>query len=132
MRISALRFAIASAALASGAITSTSFAHHSFSSEFDRKQPFNVEGTVNKLEWTNPHGWLLLDVVEDGATVTYRLELSSPSQLMRQGWKRNDLQPGVKVSAEGFRAHTRPHVGRATTIALADGTQLFRGERVED
>jgi hypothetical protein len=132
MRVSSLRSTLAATAVAIGAAPATSSAHHSFASEFDRKQPFEIEGTVNSLEWTNPHGWLLLDVVEGGATVTYRLELSSPSQLMRQGWKRNDLQPGAKISAEGFRAHTRPHVGRATTIAMADGKQVFRGERIEE
>jgi len=131
MRLSALRSALV-AAIAIVAAPSMSSAHHSFASEFDRSQPFEIEGTVSGLEWTNPHGWLLVDVEEKGETVTYRLELSSPSQLMRQGWKRTDLQNGVKVTAEGFRAHKRPNVGRATVVATTDGKNVFRGQRLED
>jgi hypothetical protein len=131
MRISALRSALAGAAIAIAMAPAVSSAHHSFASEFDIKQPFEIEGKVNKLEWTNPHGWIHIDVEEGGETVTYVIELSSPSQLMRQGWRRNDVQPGTPVSVTGYRAHTRPHVGRATSIKTPDGKQLFRGERLE-
>ncbi len=100
-------------------------AHHSFASEFDRNQPFRIEGAVNNVEWTNPHGWLHVDVEEEGETVTYSLELASPSSLMRQGWRRNDLVPGDKVVVTGFRARYRFHVGRATGIAREDGEAIY-------
>ena len=100
-------------------------AHHSFASEFDRDQPFTIEGAVNHVEWTNPHGWLLVDVEEDGETVTYRIELASPSTLMRQGWRRNDLVEGDKIKITGFRARTRHNVGRATGISRDNGEAIY-------
>jgi hypothetical protein len=100
-------------------------AHHSFASEFDRDQPFRIEGAVNNIEWTNPHGWLHVDVEEDGETVTYDIELASPSTLMRQGWRRNDLAPGDKIIVTGFRARNRFHVGRATGISRATGEGIY-------
>ena len=102
-------------------------AHHSFASEFDRDQPFRIEGSVNSIEWTNPHGWIHVDVEEDGEIVTYDLELPSPSTLMRSGWRRNDLQPGDDVVVTGFRARYRYHVGRAAGISRANGEAVFGG-----
>jgi hypothetical protein len=107
-------------------------AHHSFASEFDREQPFEVEGVVTGIEWTNPHGWLLFDVEEEGETINYRVELPSPSQLMRQGWRRNDLMPDEKITVTGFRARTRHNVGRATLIQREDGEEFFRGTRLDN
>ena len=125
--------AVAAAVVALAAAPLAGIAHHSFASEFDRDQPFEIEGAVNSVEWTNPHGWLHVDVVEDGETVTYDLELPSPSTLMRQGWRRNDLVPGDPVSVTGFRARDRFHVGRATEITRSDtGESVFRGTRLED
>jgi len=129
MRNTSLRFAYLTAVVAIGAAPALSFAHHSFASEFDSEQPFEIEGTVSSLDWTNPHGWLHVDVVEEGEMVTYDLELPSPSTLMRQGWRRNDVQAGDTVSVTGFRARNRFHVGRATEINRDDGEALFRGSR---
>jgi hypothetical protein len=132
MKFSSLRSASLLAVIAIGAAPALSFAHHSFASEFDRDQPFEIEGTINSVDWTNPHGWVHVDVLEDGETVTYDLELPSPSTLMRQGWRRNDVQPGDKVVVTGFRARTRFHVGRANTIDRENGDAVFRGSREEE
>jgi hypothetical protein len=113
--------AVAAATLTTGA----ALAHHSFASEYDRDQPFRIEGAVNEVIWTNPHGWLHVDVEEDGKTVTYELELASPSTLMRQGWRRNDLMPGDKIVVTGFRARNRFHVGRAAGISREDGEAIY-------
>lgn len=129
MRFSKLRLTLAGAVAGLGVAPALSLAHHSFASEFDRDQPFEIEGAVNSVDWTNPHGWIHVDVVEDGDTITYDLELPSPSTLMRQGWRRNDLKPGDKVVVTGFRARNRPHVGRANDITRDTGEALFRGTK---
>ena len=113
--------AAAVAAIPAGA----ALAHHSFASEFDRDQPFEIEGTVNEVEWTNPHGWLHVDVEEDGETVTYELELASPSTLMRRGFRHTDLTPGEVIKVTGFRARTRFHVGRAASINRENGEGVW-------
>lgn len=122
---------VGSAVVALGVFPALTAAHHSFASEFDRNQPFRIEGAVDSVEWTNPHGWLHVDVEEDGETVTYDLELPSPNTLIRQGWRRNDVQPGDKVVVTGFRARTRFHVGRATGISRDTGEPIF-GQGVDE
>jgi hypothetical protein len=37
-------------------------AHHSFAAEFDVNQPITLEGTLTKMDWVNPHGWIYVDV----------------------------------------------------------------------
>lgn len=103
-------------------------AHHSFASEFDRDQPFEVTGSVKSLVWTNPHARLHVDVEEEGGNiVTYDFELVSPNSLMRQGWSRNDLQPGERITVTGHRARARHTVGRATAIIRENGERVFGG-----
>ncbi|HLF12598.1 MAG TPA: DUF6152 family protein, partial [Gammaproteobacteria bacterium] len=65
-------------------------AHHSFSAEYDRNKPITLTGTVTKLEWTNPHARVYIDVEdESGNVVNWDFELGPPNGLMRQGWNRN-------------------------------------------
>ena len=108
-------------------VTAQASAHHSFASEFDRGQPFEVTGSVTSVQWTNPHARILIDVEEDGEIVNYNFELGSPNQLMRRGWSRKDLQPGDRVRVSGHRARNRPTVGRATGISRENGEVVYRG-----
>ena len=73
-------------------------AHHSFAM-FDRDKQLVLNGVVRQLKWTNPHAWLELDVLNGkGDKDRWILELNSPSNLQRQGWKSDVLKPGDKVT----------------------------------
>ncbi len=116
------------ALVAASLMPAQSSAHHSFASEFDRDQPFEVTGSVTSVQWTNPHARIYIDVEEEnGEIVNYDFELGSPNTLMRRGWSRKDLQPGDKVTVSGHRARNRPTVGRATGINRENGEVVYRG-----
>ena len=103
-------------------------AHHSFAAEYDRDRPITITGKVTLLEWTNPHARLYVEAVdESGATVQWDLELGPPNGLMRLGWRRDSLLPGMEVTVEGFRSRTDEHVANARTVKLSDGRQVFAG-----
>ena len=107
---------------------SRAFAHHSFSAEYDRSKPVELTGTVTKLEWTNPHARIYIDVKdESGALVNWDFELGPPNGLMRQGWNRNSLRAGQIVTISGFLSKDEPHVANARSVALPDGRQVFTG-----
>jgi hypothetical protein len=119
---------MACACLAVMAVPAPLNAHHAFAAEFDRDKPITLTGTVNKVEWTNPHARIYIDVKDDkGKVVTWDFELGPPNGLMRRGWNRNSLRQGHVVTIDGFLSKTQPHVANARTVKLADGRQVFAG-----
>ena len=80
-------------------------AHHSFYAEFDQNKTVTLEGTVEKMEWVNPHSWLHMQVVNaKGETEVWKVEGGSPAVLLRLGWTRDSIPPGTKVKVQGFQA----------------------------
>ena len=72
-------------------------AHHSFAM-FDQTKVMTLDGTVHEFQWTNPHSFIELDVVSGGRTQRWSIELNSPNNLTRQGWRRTSLKAGERVS----------------------------------
>jgi len=107
-------------------------AHHSFDGEFDRNKPVIVTGVVTKVEWTNPHARVYVDVKDEtGKVVNWDFELAGPNGLMRRGWTRKSLSPGDEVTVTGYGAKTVPHLGNASTITTKDGRKMFAGSSSE-
>jgi hypothetical protein len=116
------------AAIAAFCPIAASHAHHSFSAEYDRDKPIKVTGTVTKLEWTNPHARIYVDVQDaDGKVVNWDFELGPPNGLMRQGWSRNSLRAGHVVTINGFLSKDQEHVANARSVHLPDGRQVLAG-----
>lgn len=103
-------------------------AHHSFSAEFDVKQPITLKGVVTKVEWTNPHVWIYIDVPNESGTVEHwQCENGAPNALSRMGWTRNSLKAGDQVTIEGFRAKNDERTANARQVILPDGRKVFSG-----
>jgi hypothetical protein len=103
-------------------------AHHSFAAEFDRDRTITVSGTVQKLEWTNPHARIYVDGKDEtGKQQVWDFELGPPNGLMRNGWRRDSLKAGHTVTISGFRSKTSDRIANARTVKLADGRQVFAG-----
>jgi hypothetical protein len=102
-------------------------AHHSFSAEFDLKQPLTMTGTVTKLEWTNPHVWFYIDVKDESGKVTnWGMEMGSPNGLLRTGWTRTSMKLGDVVTVDGFKARNGTPNGNATSVMMTStGKKLF-------
>jgi hypothetical protein len=74
------------------------FAHHSFAM-FDQSKQVTLKGTVSEFQWTNPHAWIHIAVPNaDGLEDTWQVELNSPNNLKRQGWKSSSIKPGDQVT----------------------------------
>jgi hypothetical protein len=103
-------------------------AHHSFSSEFDINQPVTLVGTLTKLDWVNPHGFIYLDVKsKDGKVVNWAVETGGPNALLRRGVRKTDFVLGSQLTVQGFKAKSGLPVANGRTIKLADGRSLFAG-----
>ncbi|HEU4619967.1 MAG TPA: DUF6152 family protein [Gammaproteobacteria bacterium] len=74
-------------------------AHHSFAI-FDHSKSSTLNGKVVSFQWTNPHGYLAMDVPDgDKGATRYTIELTSINMLKRAGWRSTDVKPGDEVTA---------------------------------
>ena len=103
-------------------------AHHSFAAEFDSNRPMKIQGTIVKVEWTNPHTWFHVDVKKpDGQVERWMIEGGGPGALARRGFTKDFLKPGTEIVVEGFLSKAIPHRANGRVMTYADGRKLFVG-----
>lgn len=97
------------------------FAHHSFSAEFDADKPITITGIVTKVDWTNPHVWLYVNVKDEatGRMANWGAEMGPPHGLQRTGWRRDTLKIGQEVTIKGFMSRNGSNRINARNVTLA-------------
>jgi hypothetical protein len=113
--------------VAAGAVPAR--AHHAFAAEFDAKQPVKFEkAVVTKMEWTNPHTWIHVDVtMPDGRKEAWAIEAGTPNVLFRRGFTKDSLKPGTAIIIDGYRAKDGSHRANGRNLTLPGGQTLFLG-----
>ncbi len=100
--------------------------HHSFAAEYDGNRPVSVEGTVARVDWTNPHIWIYVDVPgEDGALVRWAFSAAPPGVLMRRGIMKSVIPIGEVIRVEGFRARDGSNNASGGSITFPDGRRVL-------
>jgi hypothetical protein len=103
-------------------------AHHSFAAEFDATKVVHLEGTVVQFSWVNPHSWIYMDVKKpDGSLEHWKIEGGAPSLLLRRGWNKNSVQPGVRIIVNAFQSRDGANRGSARDVTFPDGRKLDAG-----
>lgn len=111
-------------------VTASAVAHHSFPAQYDASNTVTLTGSVTKVEWTNPHIFIYIDVVDEetGEPANWALELGGPNALLRLGWKRDSLKAGDIVTVEGSLARDGSNLANAETIVMvATGQRMLAG-----
>ena len=120
--------AVSILSLAMSGWASSASAHHAFAAEFDANKPVNFKGTITKMEWTNPHSWLHVLVMQpDGTAINWAIEAGTPNVLFRRGFTKETLLPGTEVLIDGYQAKDGSHRANGRDLPLPDGRQLFLG-----
>ena len=103
-------------------------AHHAFAAEFDANKPVNFKGTVTKMEWTNPHSWIRMNVKGTDGTVTeWAIECGPPNNLLRQGFNKTTVPAGMEIVVDGYRAKNGSPMANGREVTTPDGKKLFVG-----
>ena len=104
------------------------WAHHAFAAEFDAAKPVKFHGTVTKMEWTNPHTWIHIDVkTPDGQVENWAIEAGTPNVLLRRGFTKAALLPGAEILIDGYASKDGSRRANGRDITLPDGRTLFVG-----
>lgn len=105
------------------------YAHHSFAM-FDATKTVSYKGTVKEVQWTNPHVWVELVVVENGAPVSYSFEGAAIAVLKRVGWTRDSVKSGDVVTLVGHPYKNGKPGGSIDHLILADGRKIGTGDAI--
>ncbi len=105
-------------------VAGSAAAHHS-PVMFDRSKKVTLVGTVKEFSWVNPHASIQIDVVNSqGGHETWGIEMNSPNNLVKQGWKSNIVKFGDKVSIVVNPLRAGEPGGSFVSIKLPDGKVL--------
>lgn len=109
-------------------------AHHSFSAAFDATKPVVVTGVITEVRLVNPHSQFVVDVADSSGKIeTWRFEGSTPSSLIRSGFKPGTLKAGDKVTVKGSHARDMTqNAAAAREIVTADGRSFIVGPAGEE
>lgn len=111
-------------------VTAPVLAHHGFETEYDRAKAVKLTGVVTQVSWTFPHMRVYVDVTDAKGVVTnWNLEMGTPNDYQRLGWRKNALLAGEKVVFEAFGGIVVENRGQLRTITKVGETRpVFSGE----
>src|SRR3989442_11884077 len=110
-------------------LASAAIAHHAYTAEFDTTKPVKLSGVLTKVEWSNPHIWIYLEVKDDNGKVTnWGFSASPPGMLQRRGITRNSLKLGEVLTISGHRAKDGSNNASGNVVTFADGRDARIGQ----
>jgi len=100
-------------------------AHHSLAGVYDMKQEKEIAGSVEKVQFVNPHGSLTLAVKNpDGTATNWVFTLGSATALAARGIGRtgeNALHAGDMISVKFIPARNGSPLGFLKSVTMPDG-----------
>ena len=104
------------------------WAHHSFAAEYDGKQLITLKGAITKVEWTNPHIYIYVDVKDaNGSATNWALEGYPPNTLKRTGFTRDLLKVGEEITITAYKSKDGTYSGAGREVTFPDGSKKFAG-----
>ena len=109
-------------------------AHHASGPFYDPDRRVEIEGTVKRFVFRNPHAFLFVDVPDAAGVITeWQIELGAPVSLQRTGWTPDTLPMGMVVKVTGQPSRADGSTGLCCVrMTKQDGSPVLSGGRVEE
>jgi hypothetical protein len=114
---------ILAAALVAAPLSVPVLAHHSYAM-FDMNRTITLEGRIVQFKWQNPHAWVEVDARVDGNWERWAIEMTSPNNLIQQGFRRTSMKPGDQVVMQIHPLRSGSKGGSFQAVRLPDDTVL--------
>lgn len=98
-------------------------AHHSYAI-FDLQRTVVLDAEVVQFRWSNPHAFIRANVRSGSDTELWSIEMTSPNNLVQEGWTRRTLRNGDRVQLYIHPLRSGAQGGSYAGVRLADGTTL--------
>jgi hypothetical protein len=99
-------------------------AHHS-RAMFDQTNLTELTGSVREFQWTNPHCYIQLTVLDaQGKAEEWTVEMGPPHSLKEHGWGKFSLKQGDKVKVTVARLRSGGNAGELESLARLDGKPI--------
>ena len=102
-------------------------AHHSVKAGYDSSKVVTLTGLITKLDWTNPHAWITMDVKSDGQNIPWLVQLAAPGALSKAGLDKITFDFSQPISIEVWLAKNDPpgsHHANGQTLTMPDGRKF--------
>ncbi len=118
------------AALLAVVLSASAWAHHGFG-RFDLRKNIELEGTLTRLDFVNPHSYVYFDTVgADGKTTPMRCEMRAATVLRRSGWSPEMFVVGAHIKVSGHPHRDDPTSCYVETLKIGDAPTLERYEQL--
>jgi hypothetical protein len=103
-------------------------AHHSFAAEYESNQMITLTGKITKVDWTNPHIYVHMDVKDAGGKVTtWSVEGYPPNTLKRTGFARGLFKEGDTITVTAYKSKDGSNTGAGREVTFPDNSKKFMG-----
>jgi hypothetical protein len=97
-------------------MSTTALAHHALEAQFNTKETIALTGAVKRIDWSNPHVRLYIEVKDESSAVTWEVDMGSPNMQLAAGWKIDTYRNGDLVRVEAYPARNGSKVAYGKKI----------------
>ena len=94
---------------------------------FDMTRAVVVSGTIAEIKWSNPHIWIDIMAATNGKQELWSIEAGATGTMMRQGWKKDTIKAGDKVTLYIHPLRNGAPSGSLIKVVLPDGREMLLG-----
>jgi hypothetical protein len=108
------------------------YAHHG-AGLYDMRKNVELEGTLTRVDFVNPHTYIYFDVVgTDGKVIAMRCETRGATVLRRSGWSPEMFVRGASIKVAGHPHRDDPAACTVETMTLGNKPTLERYQQLSD